>query len=311
VPLPEQQVNASCLRYRYPQREMQVIDYYGAVRDRSIHNIRTLTGRVKRAMGRRKIVGVFYGYEAAMYWTPVLFAGENAHMEEHQNTTQRSGHMGLSWVAECDDLDYIASPYDYLYRMVGGTGESQSLPYGAALRGKLFWTEDDTRTYTSPRTIWYGRTRNDAESVAVLRRNFAYMMTHNGSLWWMDQFGRWFDSPAIRRTCADLVRLAGRLHELDRRPCGEIGVVLDENGPFHTELENNYGWSAVYKQRTFGLSRLGSPYRLHTMRDLALDNLPDYKLWLFLNAHAVDRASRRLIERRCKRDGTGVRTAPA
>lgn len=303
VPSPEQQRKASFFRYRDPCVEMQVIDYYRAVRDRSVHNIRTLAGVVKEACQRRKIVGVFYGYEPAMYWSPALFFGENTQMEYQQASAQRSGHMGLSWVAECDDIDYVASPYDYLYRTVGGTGESQSLPYSVALRGKLFWTEDDTRTHTSPRTIWYGRTRNDAESVAVLRRNFASMITNNASLWWMDQQGCWFDTPGIQAAIRDMVKLAGRLHELDRSPCGEIAVVLNEDGPFYTELENNYGWAEVFKQRLFGLTRLGAPYRLHTLRDLELDNLPDYKLWIFLEAHALNKDARHLIEQRCKCDG--------
>ena len=303
VPTPEQQENASFFRYRDPRREMQTIDYYGAVRDRSVHNIKTLTRVAKQACKRRKIVGVFYGYESAMFWSPGLFRGENSEMEYRQSTTQRSGHMGLSRVAECPDLDYIASPYDYFYRSVGGVGVSQSVPYAVTLRGKLFWTEDDTRTSTSERQIWYGRTRNDDETVAVLRRNFAEMTTLNASLWWMDQNQRWFDSGPARETIRDLVTLAGRLPELDRGPSGEIGVVLDENGPFYTELENNYGWPAVFKQRVFGLARIGAPYRLHTLRDLELDELPEYKLWLFLECHAVDAAARERIEARCKRDG--------
>jgi len=303
VPTPEQQEMATYYRYRDPRREMQVIDYYGAVRDRSVHNIRTLTGVTKAACDRRKVVGVFYGYEAAVYWSPALFAGENSRMEYRQATTQRSGHMGLSWVAECPDLDYIAAPYDYLYRTVGGVGVSQSLPYAVTLRGKLFWTEDDTRTCTSERQIWYGRTRTDEESVAVLRRNFAEVTTLNASLWWMDQGGRWFDTEPARETIRDLVTLAGQLPSLDRHPSGEIGVVLSEDGPFYTELENNYGWSSVFKQRLFGLARLGAPYRLHTLRDLELDDLPEYKLWIFLECHALDAASRERIEARCKRDG--------
>ena len=303
VPSPEQQEHASFFRYRDPRHEMQVVDYYSAVRDRSVHNIAALTRVTKEACDRRKIVGVFYGYETAMYWSPGLFTGENSEMEYRQTTTQRSGHMGLSRVAECPDVDYIASPYDYFYRTVGGVGVSQSLPYAAALRGKLFWTEDDTRTYTSERQIFYGRTRNDAESVAVLRRNFAEMATLNATVWWMDQHGRWFDPESVRATITDLVQVARQLPELDRGPSGEIGVILDEDGPFYTELENNYGWSAVFKQRSFGLARIGAPYRLHTLRDLELDNLPDYKMWLFLECHAIDRAARDLIEARCKRDG--------
>jgi len=303
VPSPEQQATAAFHRYRNPRSEMQVIDYYSAVRDRSVHNIRTLTQVTKAACERRKIVGVFYGYEAAVFWSPALFAGENSQMEYRQATTQRSGHMGLSWVAECPDLDYIAAPYDYLYRTVGGVGVSQSLPYAVTLRGKLFWTEDDTRTCTADRQIWYGRTRSDEESVAVLRRNFAEVTTLNASLWWMDQGGRWFDTGPVRETIRDLVTLAGQLPAMDRRPSGEIAVVLNEDGPFYTELENNYGWSAVFKQRLFGLARLGAPYRLHTLRDLDLDNLPEYKLWIFLECHALDAASRERIAARCKRDG--------
>ncbi|MGC9349934.1 MAG: hypothetical protein ACP5JG_17480 [Anaerolineae bacterium] len=303
VPSPRQQRETGFFRYRDPREETQVIDYYRAVRDRSVHDIRTLAGVAKGACERRKVVGVFYGYEPAMYWSPALFFGENDEMAYSQASAQRSGHMGLSRVAECEDIDYIASPYDYLYRTAGGVGASQSLPYSIALRGKVFWTEDDTRTHTSPRTIWYGRTRNDAESVAVLRRNFAGMITDNASLWWMDQQGRWFDTPEIHAAIQDMVKVASRLPELDRRPWGEIGVFLDEDGAFYTELENNYGWAEVYKQRLFGLAGLGAPYRLHTLRDLALDNLPDYKLWIFLEAHVLDAETRQLIQKRCKRDG--------
>ena len=303
VPSPQQQGSTTFFRYRDPRREMQTIDYFHAVRDRALHDIRGLAAVAKKACQRRKVVGIFYGYEAAMFWSPALFFGENSTMSYDQATAQRSGHMGLSWAAELDDVDYIASPYDYLYRRAGGVGESQSLPYAVSLRGKLFWSEDDTRTHTPPRTIWYGRTRDDAESVAVLRRNFASMMTHNASLWWMDQGGKYFATPAIQATIRDLARLAARLPELDRRPWGQVAVVLDENGPFYTQLENHYSWAEVYKQRIFGLARLGAPYRLHTLRDLELENLPDYRLWVFLESHAISRQARQLITERCKRDG--------
>jgi len=303
VPSPDRQRDATCGRYRDPRLEMPVIDYYHAVRDRTVHCIQELARALKRACKRQKIVGMFYGYEAATYWSPALFFGENSKMEFRQSTNQRSGHNGLSWVAACPDVDYIASPYDYLYRSVGGVGVSQSLPYACALRGKLFWTEDDTRTHTALPEARYGRTRTEADSVAVLRRNFAEMFTLNASAWWMEQSGRWFDSPGVCRTIAELTRLSGRLHEVNRRPSGEVAVVLDENAPFYTELENTYGWSSVFKQRLFGLARMGVPYRMHTLRDLELKNLPDYKLWVFLECHAIDRKARRLIQRRCKRDG--------
>jgi hypothetical protein len=100
------------------------------------------------------------------------------------------------------------------------------------------------------------------------------------------------------------VRIWEKTLNLERtEPTAEIAVIFDEKGPMYESLRNNLDWPLIYKQRVYGLSRMGAPYRFHLLTDLVEGKMPDYKLYIFLNCFYLDTAERKAIDEKVKRDG--------
>jgi len=108
------------------------------------------------------------------------------------------------------------------------------------------------------------------------------------------------------------VRIWEKTLDLERTtPTAEIAVIFDEKGPMYESLRNNLDWPLIYKQRVYGLSRMGAPYRFHLLTDLVEGKMPDYKLYIFLNCFylsasagaSASHAERKAIDEKVKRDG--------
>ncbi len=253
-------------------------------------------------------MGVFYGYLATMSWNVGLFDPKG--FANHElSAYQRSGHLALSKVLKSPDVDFIASPYDYLFRNIGGVGDFMSATESITQSGKLYWFEDDTRTHTVTGSN-YGEAFSLDESISILRRNFGHMLTEDAALWWMEQgMGErsWFGSSEIQAELGRLVRIWEKTLSLERTaPTAEVAVIFDEKGPMYENLSNTLDWPLIYKQRVYGLSRMGTPYRFHLLTDLAEGRMPDYKLYIFLNCFYLNAAERKAIDEKVKRDGNAA-----
>ena len=54
------------------------------------------------------------------------------------------------------------------------------------LHGKLYFIEDDTRTYLFPPDSKFGRARNLKETLSILTRTFGRALTSSSGLWYAD-----------------------------------------------------------------------------------------------------------------------------
>ncbi|MBC8230393.1 beta-galactosidase [bacterium] len=283
----------------------KVVDFFACLNETAASSAPVLCRTAKEACNGEQIVGVFYGYLATMSWNVGLFDPKG--FANHElSAYQRSGHLALSKVLKSPDIDFIASPYDYLFRNIGGVGDFMSATESITQSGKLYWFEDDTRTHTVPGSN-YGEAFSLDESISILRRNFGHMLTEDAALWWMEQgMGErsWFGSPEIQAELGRLVHIWEKTLSLERKtPTAEIAVIFDEKGPMYESLSNTLSWPLIYKQRVYGLSRMGAPYRFHLLNDLVEGKMPDYKLYIFLNCFYLNAAERKALDKKVKRDG--------
>jgi len=286
-PSPELRRATEHLLFRHPQTARPAIDYEQFLSDMVSHNIDRSCRIVKDQTRGRKLAGVFYGYSCYSIDT--------------------AGFHGLARVLDSPHVDFLCSPTAYDRRRGGEPGVFVSA-YAASYRlhGKLYWDEVDTRTHLCTSFVHY-RTATPAETVAVLERACGHAITRGTGLWWFLLAGNatFHDVPtmdAVARTR----RAAEAALAADRRPIHEVAVFADEpsmlcsttNAPFRR---------ALLRTVRDELASMGAPYDFYLLSDIAHPGLPDYKLYVFLNAFRVDESTRRAIDAEVKRgDKTAV-----
>ena len=96
-------------------------------------HVAALTAACRRGTAGGKLVVFFYGY--------VFEFGAIV------NDPSTSGHYALRRVLNCPDIDVLCSPISYFDRGLGQSGPAMTAAESVALAGKMWLSEDDTRTY--------------------------------------------------------------------------------------------------------------------------------------------------------------------
>jgi hypothetical protein len=307
VPPAAVQFNTTQYTFRDPQKEQAVVDYFRCLAELCADLIIDFCGTVKEAAGRQTLAGAFYGYVMELAWNAGFF-GEG--VDSVYSTYQRSGHLGLWKVLRSPDIDFLVSPYSYGFRGIGGEGPGM-LPMGSVkLHEKLYIYEDDTRTHLA----WhghpnFGKVDSLEESIAILKRNFAYVVTHGHGMWWLAGGGptsphiELSQQPAFRPLIKRFKEIGTLALELDRSPSAEIAVLLDDESFYYEWLRNDLDLPLIFQQRLWGLPRTGAPFDTYLLDDLIEGRLKPYKLYIFLNAFHLDPTRRERLKGQLRRDG--------
>jgi hypothetical protein len=247
---------------------------------------------VKDLTHRKKIVGAFYGYLWCNF--PNL-------------SVVHTGHLGMERVFSSPDIDFIASPYTYDNKGIGGPNNSQTLPADVQLHGKLYFNEVDTETYLHQRQWRWGNSlrnpRNFEETKGLLVRDYAYALTNGFGMWWTDLFGGTFHDDRIIDLLAQLKSIDSRYLEADRQSTADIAVVLDESSfTYFGDGEPLFN-ALLTAQKQWELGFIGAPWDPYLLSDMDNPKLRDYKLYIFLNTFHVTRQEREAIQVRLKRNG--------
>jgi len=305
VPTFVEQSTTRHLSFRDPAREQKVIDYYRCLAELCGDLIVDFNRTVKEATSHRALAGAFFGYLMELAWNSSFFGGG---IESETGATQRSGHLGLRRVLESPYVDFIVSPYSYGFRGIGGDGAPMPPTESVRLHGKLYVFEEDSRTHLSAHEQDYGRVRALADSEAVLKRNFASVLTRGLGIWWLGGSPDYphIDperEPAFRPLLRQFHDIGAFALNLDRSPRADIAVLLDDESFLYEGTQNDLDLPLIFQQRLWGLARLGAPYDLYLLQDLIEGQLPPYKLYIFLNAFALDQARRDALARQARGAG--------
>lgn len=245
----------------------------------------------KELTKRKKIVGAFYGYLWCNF--PNLSA-------------VHSGHLGLTKVLNCPDVDFLASPYTYDNKQIGGPNNSQSFPEAAQMHGKLYFNEVDTETHLNQRQWRWGNCLNNptnfAETKALLIRDFAYSFTKGFGLWWTDLHGGNFHDDKIVGLLGDLRKIDEQALATDKTSTTEIAVVLDESGFMYCGDGEPLFNALLTAQKQWQLGFLGAPWEPQLLSDIGNRKMKDYKVYVFLNTFRVTPKQRDQIHAKLKRN---------
>jgi hypothetical protein len=245
---------------------------------------------IRRETRNRKLSVFFYGYTFEL---PGSF----------------SGHYALQRVLACPEVDVLVSPYSYVDRAVGGTGNFMPPVDSVALHGKLWLNEDDTRTslmdltrVTNRTFLLGGMARNLTETLGILDRNFAAEFTHRAGAWWMDLSATGtFNHPAVwdlARQRLDLYR------DLAREPVGfapDVAVVVDETSKQYVRDDWTVNQLSMYTVRDSSL-RTAASVGYYTLDDVISGKAPPAEVYVFANAWYLSDVRVRALKARLRRE---------
>lgn len=235
-------------------------------------------GIIKELTGRKKLTGVFFGYGSP----------------EHRHIYR---------VLRSPDVDFFSSPTNYMLRNAGDPGiymASYTASYN--LHGKLYYDEADNRTHFYRLPIEY-RAKDMNETLNTIKRAIGYSITLGTETWWFLLVGnnlfhdeKIMEAIACGREAAD--RNVGKADMLPKRA---VAVFVSDNSKgFAAQNLSMNNASQIYSI----LPRTGVPYDMYLIEDIADKSLPDYKVYVFMNAFNVNSSLRKAIDEKVKRNGS-------
>ncbi len=240
----------------------------------------------KRETDEKQICGGFYGYVTDLF------------------VTSRCGHWALGRLLENPAIDFLTAPSSYGARELGsGYNGFMTALESVRLHGKLWFDENDYRTFLTPKDSGYGRTDTREQTIAVQERELAQVLSQGSGMWWFDMVSGWFDDPQLMAAIARLNGIAEKAVTWDRESVAEVAVVLDEESIPFIHIRQNVGRALVTQQQV-ELGHMGAPFDTILLSDL--ERARPYKLYIFPNAWNVTDERRAIIDGVVK---TGGRTA--
>ncbi len=273
------------------RRDQQWPDYAQFASDLVAEAITGLAAAVKTLSDNRLLVAVSYGYT-------LEFATRND-----------SGHLALGAVLQSPHIDILAGPNSYTSRSAGSPASFGAPVDSVALHGKLWLVEDDTKTFLAQAETddtYNPKIAGGADTQAAHQRHFGAALAHGAGVTWMDLWGQgWLDNPDIWRELGALRDQANRLAQIAPTAPASPDVVVFVDEASLAYLKSNgagLGLSLVGKTRDL-LLRTGASVGFYLQSDVTHPQLPDAKLYLFLNALRVTTGERLAIREKLQRAG--------
>ncbi|NBV48218.1 MAG: hypothetical protein EBR95_04025 [Verrucomicrobia bacterium] len=279
---------------RDPREDRFVIDYYDCQQKVLSALVTRLAGAIKETWPRPGIVGVFYGY---------FYGGFTVGAQASQldvETLFRSPHV-----------DYFSGPY--ASRNMLGSGVPRTLTQSVRLNGKLWMTEHDGGSHLrdNDKMRFPDIPRNEAESVARMRRNFMHGLAEDAGQWWYDfgpgnKTGGW-GTPVMLAEAKGLLALA---NDALRRPYekpSDVLVVHDMRSFLLTRpAVKDRLTPKITEALTDSLLGTGAAVDHVFLMDLAAVDLARYRLVIFGNTFLLDAQQRAFIKERVMTPGRTV-----
>lgn len=285
IPTLEERRLADVGMFRDPVASRWLIDYQRFFHQQGAEALSELARTVKDESRGRCLTLAFNGYLPDLDWN------------------LEGDHRRFDMVLREPAMDGFASPHSYVRRGLGQDAILRGFPESARAMGKLWWDEEDDRTslandptFTHVRTI--------PESVEVLWRGFARMLTHASGGWYMDQQGGWYRDPAIHEAFARMKVAGDASMERSRERQSDVAVIASFRNAWYL-ADRSSGLdkvtNALINPQLEQLTKCGTPFDLYLIDEAFEPTVSDYKAYVFLDTFYMSddqlAAARALIER--------------
>lgn len=289
IPARAERQATTFLGLRDPLKEQPAIDFYNYNSDLVAETMAYFARAVKEETQGRALVGVFYGYVMQ------LSGSGDARL-------QNAGHLALTEAWDCPDIDFFTSPSHYSFRELDpGYSTFMSLTDSIKLHGKLWFDENDYRTFLTPGSPrQYGKRETFEESLALQHREMGNLFAQGCGAWWFDMGGGWYDDARMMEAIARMNRTGEEVVGLDRSPVDEIAVVVDPRSP--CAVKPGYPlMGPLFVEQVQELGHMGTPFGLYHLDDLP--RLERAQFVIFLNVVAPTGKQREMIHRYLRGSG--------
>jgi hypothetical protein len=294
IPAPAERMRVSHGEFYDPVSDRPTIDYTQCMSDATVDSIIAVCSAAKGALPQPKVACVFYGYQFSNMPRPQLNA-----------------HYALRRLLKSDAVDLIASPHAYGYRGEGGYHSPQSMADTIRRAGKIHIDEIDCKTVWTPASVTWKRHISQPQTteatIEMMKKDAAYQLASGTSQWWMDLTNQgWFDAPEAVEPMRRLKAVEERLQVVRRDHFGEVAFVVSQRAMMFMAPNEGLHNATQKMFRNWHLSRMGAPFEQLLIDDLALPDLPRFKLYIMANVPYLSDEERALVERVAKRDGATV-----
>jgi len=285
-----------------PVRLADVIAFNRFLNDEMADLLLEFARVVRAECGRTRLVAAFYGYLFECYWQPQGPAS--------------SGHFALEKVLGSEAVDLLCGPYSYWLsgRCAGRPICTHTTGESVMAHGKIWVNEDDIATHVSNRrnepedaSFRSDRSRDLAETIGLVRRNFAFSLARNYGCWWFDHHahGMW-NEPALWAERTRFARLDAAVGESAYRP--DVILTFQERmtdyvaGSYMTGRQREDGVASI---RT-SLARSGCVTGTRLLEDVlaGVGETEGVKLEIHPNAVALTAAARAQLRARSEKVAT-------
>lgn len=301
VPPPSDFAACDLGAFRNPVTHRKVIDFTEFWQEANANCLLLLCRSIKEASSRHPLVGAFYGY--------ILETGQAFY----------KGHHALRKVLDSPLIDYLSAPYSYVYRAQAwnyepdadiGAGAFHGPVDSILANGKIFFTEDDSRTYLTTDDTKKSHFPDLAGTVANLRRNQLASVCRGAGMWQLDLNGTgWYNSQELMQEIGLQKRMEEFLlgdanHTAGYTP--DVALIIDEDSSFYVSTRSTTDASQKISISMFlrdHLCRAGINYGVYLLSDLVAGRVPDCSTYIFAGTYFVSRTERNWIDETLKKDG--------
>ena len=242
--------------------------------------------RVIKSITPDRIVGMCYGSQGC----------------DNTLTSGRNGYVSM--LLDTPEYDFMLNPSVYQNRQPGGAPAQRVAEDSFALHGKIYISQEDTRTHAENR--YFRRKYNvydSADAVNAMKREFGKNISCDNYSWWFDQLlgGRRYRFPEIYDLIGRQQEIAKEAYTLDRNKETDVAFVFCERSTQLTSIQTT--GEIVELLRNYELPYIGVRYSQYYVSDITDARIPPHKLYVFVNCFVLTAAERKKIKARLAREG--------
>jgi hypothetical protein len=299
VPSAQELTFADLGPFRNPHLRGRALDFTEFRQNANAELLLTLAQTIKESSCKNPLTGAFYGYLLEC------------------NQVFYKGHHALRKVLDSPSLDFLAAPYSYVYRTpvwLGrphldiGAGSFHGAVDSILLNNKLFFTEDDSRTYLTTDSN-LSNFSDIQGTIANLRRNHLANLTRGSGLWRLDLYGSgWYDSTQLMQELGKQKKISdalARAPEYQQVYQPDVAVIIDERSARYVatrSIDNAGARLTIDMFLRDNLHRAGVSFGIYLLDDLTAGRVPPCEVYLFAGTYAISSGARSWIRNNLKKE---------
>lgn len=257
-----------------PATDQDVIDLHLCTSDLVADTAIDLCRAMKSESCHARALGIFHGY------------GFTHSDGKGLSNPQLKGHLSVQRILDADVIDFVASPYDYSHRGVGGVHTAQGTAASVLARSKPYISSVDNAVFGDDGggPMIGTRPASWEQSNAILLRDFGTALCTGMTMSWVDLKGGSFSAAPTREALFAIRRLENTLADAPRSSEAQVALVWSSRSQACMQYQPRLSIPLLSVQKQQGAGSLGAPYDCIEEDDVIRGIGKRYRFYVFLNS---------------------------